>query len=488
MTPNPTEPTSRLTQADDADLFDYGLLRDYAVYIRNSTRRHRMLFLGCATFTLLITVLLALALPKTFHTETRLSAQRNQVIAALGNPGRSIPGDYDAPTKGAQDLVMRRDNLVALIKQTNLIESWQATRAPLQRMKDWVFAFLRPQMTEELWIDSLVGTLEKRLYVNSEEGSVSIGIDWPDAQMAFRLVEAAQENFFDARLVQEQSTINEAISILQNRSTVLQGEVEEALAEMEKVRQTRRASATASAPRQPSEPSRSGPKVNEAEANQLRYLIESKRRAIEDLEEIRRRRLTELQSQLAEQKVMYSGKHPTVVDTEQRIAAMSRESSQISLLRKDEESLSSQLTAMIGKTPNDEIRPRRHTNVSAMDLLFAGDRIEDPVVQFAQDKLRIANAKYQDMLMRIESAKLELESSRAAFKFRYSVSRPAQVPRSPVKPNLPVILVAGVVAALGLALFACVARDISGGKVVEPWQVSRQLGLPVLAQLVKGHG
>ncbi len=483
----PEPPVTRLIQPDEADLFDYALLRDYARYVRHSITRHRALFFGVLIFTVLLAVGLARALPKTFHTETRLMAQRNQVIAALGNPGRSLPGDFDAPTRGAYDLVMRRDNLVSLVKQTNLIESWQATRAPLQQVKDWVFGLMMPPMTEDLWIDSLVGTLEKRLYVNSEEGSVSIGIDWPDATMAYRLVEAAQQNFLEARHVQELSTINEAISILESRATALQEEVQEAFTEMEKVRSARRTAAVANVPRPAPDPTpKPGLRQNEAEVNQLRFLIDAKKRAITDLEDFRNRRLTELQGQLAEQRVIYSAQHPTLVDTEQRIAALTKESPQIVALKRDEESLAQQLAAMIGKQPGEsEVRPRR--GVSAMDLLSLGDRNEDPVVQFAQDKLRIANAKYQDMLLRIDSARLELEASRAAFKYRYSVTRPAQVPRTPVKPNVPVIILAGMVAAVGLGLFACVARDLTGGRIVEPWQLTRQLGVPVLAVLVKGE-
>ncbi|MGQ0507140.1 MAG: PCP family exopolysaccharide biosynthesis protein EpsV, partial [Myxococcaceae bacterium] len=239
-------------------------------------------------------------------------------------------------------------------------------------------------------------------------------------------------------------------------------------------------------PRPQSEPQKAGPRINDAEVNQLRFLIEAKRRAITDLEEFRSRRLTELQSQLAEQRVIYSAQHPTVTDTEQRISAFSKESPQIAALKRDEDALTGQLSTLIGKSGGSGEPRSRSGGLSAMDILLVGERPDDPVLSFAQDKLRIANAKYQDMLLRIDSARLELEASRAAFKYRYSVARPAQVPRTASKPNIPVIVIAGVVAAFLVALLTCLGRDLTSGRIVEPWQVTRQLGLNVVAQLRKG--
>ncbi|MGQ0504851.1 MAG: hypothetical protein ACT4TC_05985, partial [Myxococcaceae bacterium] len=226
----PNTSSSRLTEADDADLFDYALLRDYAQYVRGSIHRHRRLYYLLVLSIIGLTVAIAKTMPRSYRTETRLLAQRNQVIASLGNPGRTIPFDSDAPTRGASDMVMKRSNLIELIKQTNLVEHWQRTRAPLMKLKDGLFGLVLPPMDKQMWEDSLVGTLERKLYVSSDVGSVSIGVEWPDAQMAYRLVEAAQQNFLEARQVEELDTINEAISILESRATSLQEEVEEAFA------------------------------------------------------------------------------------------------------------------------------------------------------------------------------------------------------------------------------------------------------------------
>ena len=57
-------------------------------------------------------------LPKTYHVETKLLAQRNQALA-LGATTAAT-----APSHSAVETVMRRDNLVAIVQQTDLLHEW----------------------------------------------------------------------------------------------------------------------------------------------------------------------------------------------------------------------------------------------------------------------------------------------------------------------------------------------------------------------------
>ena len=115
----------------------------------------------------------------------------------------------------------------------------------------------------------------------------------------------------------------------------------------------------------------------------------------------------------------------------------------------------------------------------------APDLQEDEATDYAKTRLRIAVTKYEELLGRIDSARIELDTARAAFKYRYSIIRPAQVPKNAEKPNVPVSLVAGLVGGLILALFVSLFRDLSGGRFVEPWQIERWAQVPVLAEVDK---
>jgi capsular polysaccharide biosynthesis protein len=45
------------------------------------------------------------------------------------------------------------------------------------------------------------------------------------------------------------------------------------------------------------------------------------------------------------------------------------------------------------------------------------------------------------------------------------------------------VLIAGFAASIVLALIAVVGKDVLSDRVLEQWQVERQLGLPILAAL-----
>ena len=64
-----------------------------------------------------------------------------------------------------------------------------------------------------------MGLLEKRIWVDATPDTVSIGIHFPDPELAFDLVEAALQNFLEARRTAEISSIEEAITILEDRSS-----------------------------------------------------------------------------------------------------------------------------------------------------------------------------------------------------------------------------------------------------------------------------
>ena len=49
-----------------------------------------------------------------------------------------------------------------------------------------------------------------------------------------------------------------------------------------------------------------------AEAAEVKAMLESKRRTIKELEEFRRRRLSELQVELAQQRTVYAERHPNI--------------------------------------------------------------------------------------------------------------------------------------------------------------------------------
>ena len=87
------------------------------------------------------------------------------------------------------------------------------------------------------------------------------------------------------------------------------------------------------------------------------------------------------------------------------------------------------------------------------------------------------------MVDRINAAQLELDAARAAYKYRYAVIWPAQVPKRPVSPKPPKVLGLGALASFLLAAFAAILAEVRAGRVLERWQIERTLNLRVLAEL-----
>ena len=462
------------------ELIDLKKLRDYAFFVLHSVRRHPYVALGTFAGVVLLALVLLAVFPRYYHVEAELLAQRNLMMPALGNPGRVVPADADAPTRAAPETVRRRDNLVSLVRQTNLLERWEQTKAPVIRLRDWVVKLVSP-ITEEEKQEELIEMLEKRLYVFAGEGTVTIAIDWPDAQLAFQLVETAQQNFLDARHAAEVSSIAEAISILERHAAEVQQSIDAAMEELKRVEPAHLRTAS-SAPR-PAKPKDAN--AEPSEVSQLKALLDGKRRAIHDLEAFRTRRLTELKEDLDKQKQVYADAHPTVVRLKESINAMTADSPQLAELRREEHELAAEYAQAGGeKAPQRENDARTVPQISeARRALSAGVDASAEQYAYAKARLRFAMNNYDSLIDRLDAARIELDTARAAFKYRYSTIRPAELPKHVAKPKVPVVIAAGIFAALVLAALVSALVDLKSKKLVERWQVERMLGLGVLGEL-----
>jgi hypothetical protein len=107
----------------------------------------------------------------------------------------------------------------------------------------------------------------------------------------------------------------------------------------------------------------------------------------------------------------------------------------------------------------------------------------DPATALITARLADAVRSYQDIEGRIDAANTELDITRTAFKYRYTVLTPAEVPSKPKKPVAQVIGMAALPVAALLALLVGVLADLSKGRILETWQIRRKLKMEVLGEL-----
>jgi len=110
-----------------------------------------------------------------------------------------------------------------------------------------------------------------------------------------------------------------------------------------------------------------------------------------------------------------------------------------------------------------------------------------PLQQQMMAKLRrdynVNNSLYQRLLSKLETAKLSqtLEESDKGLKFR--VLEPARLPLKPVKPNKPLIMIAGVISGVGLGVALVWLLELSNNSIRNVDDARRLLELPIFGAI-----
>jgi hypothetical protein len=510
--PNITGAEVRLEGGDEDDGLELQQVIDLAGFLVRAPRRRPKLAAGAFVATLTLGALLAVFWPRTYACDVRILAQRNLVLPALDNPSRAVPHEADAPTKNAADAILQRDNLVTMVRQLDLVERWQATRRPITRLKDelsGIFASKPPERERDM-----VDLVAKKLSVFADESSITISIEWAHREMALDIVSFLQRNFFEARYDTNVNVILEAARILEERAKPQAAEVDAALAELTELDAERNrahrvvpgssAGAPSGAWSMPralipqAPPPHFGGIANFAHrAGEVAEELQDVRRRIRATKEERERQLVEAQRQLVDARATLGPLHPTVLSLKEKLAQLGEPPPELKTLDLRERDLVAQIAAGSSAASAQDVpapasvamRPSALALASApVAPSFSGSRTpdgdrDDPKTAHARQKLQTASTKYNELLSRIEAANIELAVARASFKYQYTVVRPPELPRGPLKPNVMLVVMASIVLALLIAMLLPGLLDLLRGPYIEPWQVERSLKMPVLGEL-----
>lgn len=450
--------------ADEGDLLDPRLLRDWAGFALGAVRRRKLLAAACFAALAGGGVVALEVLPRRYEVQARILAQPNPLFLEFNQ--------FDAPTRAARETILRRDNLTALLRQTDFVARHEAARAPAARAKEWVFRRLRGPRTPEQRLDDSVDAVEERLRVSVTGGdTVELSFQWSSAELAFDVVQAAVESFLEARHASEVAAIGETISILEDHAGQVNRDVTEQTKRVEgleaEIRAAQRGRGIVRRPRV----------LRDVELVRLEARLGAKRRALAAVEELRARRLSELQAELAQQQVIYAERHPALDATRRSMAALSGRSAQGDALRGEIAELEREVSERFPGSAAPLVDPLAPASAElAVETLE-----EDPRLDYERHRLWLLVRQHTSLLERIDSARVLMDTARAGFKYRYTVVKPPRMPKGYVKPNAAKLLLAGAGGGVLLAVLACVAADLASGVVVERWQVERQLGVPVLA-------
>jgi uncharacterized protein involved in exopolysaccharide biosynthesis len=499
MSTLPTAPSSVPPPAEPAPAAsDYVRATELLGLVARAPLRRRRLAAAVFGLAVAVSVATAALVPRVYAVDTKILTQRNLVMPSLGNPRRSVPMESDAPTRAAADVILGRDNLLAIVREANLVERWEAERSMMLRLKDRAVRAVRPSPTDEDKERAIVTVLEKKLSVQADDAIIRISVEWPSPQTAYEIVSLAQRNFLAGRSAVEVAIIADTIGIL----TVEAGRQREAVdAAFARVVQLRKASldtteqaappaaAPASTPRLVAAPA-PAPKPAAPVDPKIATQLEDKRRAIRAIEEPRQQRIAELEARRARLLMTFTEAHPEVVQVDAELKAARVEPSVLAELRREEAELVTKLNEMAAPEPG-RARPRPRMvlvtpaspSSPAAPVADVLTREEEPELADAKARLQVATRRYEDLMDRIDSARIELDTAQAAFKYRYNVVEPPELPREVARPNAVMIALGGILLGALLAFFVAAAGDLASGRFVEAWQVRRKLSIPLLAEI-----
>jgi len=458
---------------DDADLFDWRMVGQWVLFVLGAPRRHKVVASVAFLSVVAAAAIGTQVLPFRYQVQATLLAQPSPLMTTLSTPGMSR--DWDTPAQTARDIMLGRDSLVAICEQTDFVNRYLAGRAPAVRARDWLRTLATgKERSPDQILDGLVAYLQDRLLVNVNlTGTVTITLQWTDPDVAFRIVQAALNSFLEDRYASEVRAVSETIAILESHQARVHRDI---AATIQQVEEKERALRIRSGSR------RWAPAVplgaRDEEISRIETALAARQRALADLEAFRTRRLAELRELLLQQEGIYAAQHPALQSTRQAIESLSRPSPQVAALHAEVQELRRDL-AKRGGTSDPTMGPLAFPQ----EIAEAQLRLEDPRLEFERRQLQNLLRQNANLIERIDTARVAMDTAQASFKYRYRVIAPPQMPRGPLKPYALMLIVGGLIGGTSLALFASVALDLWLGRVVHRVQVEGELKLPVLGEL-----
>lgn len=443
-----------------------------------------------------LTVLAAIFAPRTYEVESRVLVQRTNAINGQ-NQGQTYVSDQEMrnQAKEYEEQVMARDNIIAIVKQKNLVERWDEMRQPHRRLIDKINRKLgKAPPSDDEKFEALVANIETRMKVWVDATTVTVKLDWPEPSSAKDIVEAAVKNFLDARYQSE-------VGVIPARLKIQETFVAQAHKDLETAAQQLVVLQKAADPKKPVAPVMipSLPKGVDANAAQsddpvLQQKLDNVRQQIAQASAAKNQRLAELNQQLIEKSQTLGAQHPDIIALKAQIkATQDMEPPGIGPLRAQEKSILDEIAqkkaaaaAARAATPEPRtvvLRPGQPKETQAekdKEKLLA-DATAPKSVQDAQVQFDAASQKYQELVKNLQAILLEMQTAEAANKNRYKVTHPAEVPVGPKRPVGLIAVIIGFLATIAAVLVVAALADRFSGIFFEPRDVRDRLNLPVFA-------
>lgn len=441
-------------------------------------------------------------LPKTYQAQTRLLATRNEYLSV---------DRRGAVTGSASEILHRKENLANMVRDTNLVKEWKARRLPLFRLKDELMAAIFAPMSDEDLAEVLVYMLDDNLNVEADQETVTITVDWRDPEIAYRLVNAAQAAFLEERRIQEIGLLAESTQILESHAAKLEQEIKTSIEKLRGVIKSKQESESAEVAKEEGEPTpKPKPKrvfraarpktaaLSEADLSRIAEIdeaVESKEKTLNALVANKQQKLADLNLRLEQQRTIYKDAHPAIEDLKRQIMVAEEDPPSLARLRSEIQELKSEKSMLKDQSAGGGDSQTETLFGGGGSAVEMGNRVleelestpgidlNDPDIRFAGSQVGFTINTYQNVLKRIDAARVDQEKAQAAFKHRYRIVHPAEIPPKPIKPKPAKIILGAIIGGLFVGMLIAIALELRKDLIHETWQVEGILNLPVVANV-----
>lgn len=431
------------------DLGDPARWRAAAVFSWRAIVRYRISLVVLAVVFGAAGVGAAKVTPRMYSAETRLLVRTNPVMPALAHPKRAVPV-MENLTQSAGELVHNRQSIVTMIERFDLLSRWERDRPPALRLKDWVMAAISGPVPDEARMEALIEVVARRITVTVEDQTIRVRAAWTDPQTTLDLANGALDAFLAGRRRVDVDAIAETYAILEQSAEAMRVDLEQ------RVTAAELAARVTPAVRQVAPTvDRVVPATRPDPLAQARTRVLDARARVATLVEQHTTQRRTLEGSLAELLTRATERHPDVVALRRQVAAAAEEPVALRTARADasdawrafvaEGGSEAALEAPVAVVP--VAAPRSDAGVNLTRIVE-----EDGVTLYSRSLLKSSIAAYQDLLERLGNTRLELETAKAAFGFKYTVVVPARLPKKADSPNGIVLIVAAIVAGVALGV------------------------------------
>jgi uncharacterized protein involved in exopolysaccharide biosynthesis len=460
----------------DDDSFDFAGTLEKLVLVLRAPRRHPRLAAAIFGLVALLAVFASFKVAPTYESRAAIVVQKNAMLPSFGDAAKNAPNNDFDPVIGVSETVKGRDNLISLIRQTHLLEKTDPPDGPVQSQEEKLLVLLK--------------VLDRSLTVKSDGSLVAFVASWPDPQTAYEIVSAVVQNFLDSRTAAEVAIVSDAIGLLEDHAKTEREGIDVAMNEFLRMKEGWKPAAASTGPQNAVAPRPRADGSSAARQVEIARRLEETKQQIREMQEDRRRQLSELKSQLAGTLATFTPSHPTAIGLRRKIEALSDEPPSLAAMKNEERAMLNELATMAGSKAEGggsaaglqaALASSRGTSpASKQDL-----EIVDPASAMALSKLQSRIRKYEEFMDQISAAKLQYDLAKNAFKYRYSIYKQAEVPTKPKYPVRSMFFVGGVLLGAFISVLVALLVDLLSGRFVEPWQVRRRLGLPLLGEVTR---